>query len=138
MSAILQCTTPAQAGPVRAKPAPPAAGSSLLPEGPKAMNGEPLQQTFVITNPQGFHMRPLTQFAELAGRYQCKVTVGKENQRVNGKSPLDLMLLAAEQGTVLTLEVEGIDAASAFPALVDLMRILAAGDPPEPPLPQKG
>ena len=121
MSAIPQCTTPAQAGPVRAKPAPPAAGSSLLPEGLKAMNGEPLQQTFVITNPQGFHMRPLTQFAELAGRYQCKVTVGKENQRVNGKSLLNLLTMAAEEGTVVHLEVSGPDCQEALASLVEAL-----------------
>ena len=137
MSAIPQWT-PAQAGPVRGKPTPPAAGSSLLHEGPGAMNGNTLQQKVLITNPQGFHMRPLTAFAELAGRFQSAITVCKEDKRVNGKSPLDLMLLAAEQGTELLLEVDGPDAAAALAALVELLRRPPLDDAPEPPLPQKG
>ena len=62
----------------------------------------------------------------------------KEDKRVNGKSPLDLMLLAAEQGTELILEVAGPDAAAALAALVELLRAPPIEDTPEAPLPQKG
>ncbi len=75
------------------------------------MNGAPLQQKVVISNPQGFHMRPMAAFAQLAARFQSSVKVSREGQSVNGKSILDLMLLAAAQGTELTLEVAGPDVA---------------------------
>ncbi len=78
------------------------------------MNGETLRSTVTITNPNGFHMRPATLFSQLASQFQSMVTVWKGNQRINGKSPLELMLLAAELGTELTLEVTGPDAGAAW------------------------
>ena len=86
------------------------------------MNGDPLQQKVVVTNPQGFHMRPMAAFAQLASRFQSSVKVSREGQSVNGKSILDLMLLAAAQGTELTIEVAGSDAQAALDALVNLLK----------------
>lgn len=98
------------------------------PQGAEAMNGEPLRRQVTITNPQGFHMRPATKFAQLANQFQSTVTVYKGDQRINGKSPLDLMLLGADQGTELTLEVSGSDAPAALDALADLMAAPSADD----------
>lgn len=101
------------------------------------MNGETFQCKVVVTDPQGFHMRPLTVFTQLAGKFQSKVTVTKDTQRVNGKSPLELLCLGATQGTELILEVSGSDAREALEALTDLL--LHMGDePPEPSVPPKG
>lgn len=86
------------------------------------MNGAPLQQKVVIRNPQGFHMRPMAAFAQLASRFESSVKVCREGQSVNGKSILDLMLLAAAQGTELTVEVAGPDAQTALDALVALLK----------------
>jgi len=69
------------------------------------MNGEVLQRKVTVNDPLGLHLRPLAAFAQRAKQFQSTVTVAKNEQRVNGKSPLELMLLAAEQGTELTLEV---------------------------------
>jgi phosphotransferase system HPr (HPr) family protein len=99
-----------------------------------AMNGAPLQQKVVITNPQGFHMRPMAAFAQLAARFQSSVKVSREGQSVNGKSILDLMLLAAAQGTELTLEVAGDDAQDALDALIALLKTPPEEDPPETPV----
>jgi phosphocarrier protein HPr len=85
------------------------------------MNGATLQQKVVISNPQGFHLRPMGAFAQLASRFESSVKVSREGQSVNGKSILDLMLLAAVQGTELTLEVAGPDAQAALDALVKLL-----------------
>jgi phosphotransferase system HPr (HPr) family protein len=98
------------------------------------MNGAPLQQKVVISNPQGFHMRPMAAFAQLAARFESSVKVSREGQSVNGKSILDLMLLAAAQGTELTLEVAGPDAEAALDALVNLLKTPAEDDSPEPPV----
>jgi phosphotransferase system HPr (HPr) family protein len=82
----------------------------------------PLKRTVVITNPQGLHMRPLQAFVELASRFQSGVRVQRGGQDpVDGKSMLSLMLLGAEQGTQLTVEVEGPDGPAALDALVDLL-----------------
>ena len=96
------------------------------------MNGTPLQQKVVITNPQGFHMRPMAAFAQLASRFESSVRVSREGQSVNGKSILDLMLLAAAQGTELTLEVAGPDAQAALDALVKLLMTPTEEEASEP------
>ena len=86
------------------------------------MNGEPLRRTFTVVNPQGFHMRPITAFVEAANKFQSDVYLAKPGDaKINGKSPLGLLALAAEQGTELTLEVAGPDAAEALDALWDVL-----------------
>jgi phosphocarrier protein len=77
-------------------------------------------------------MRPATKFAQLANQFQSSVVVYKGDQRINGKSPLDLMLLGADQGTELTLEVSGSDAPAAIDALAELMAAPSADDGESP------
>ncbi len=96
-----------------------------------AMNGEPLRRTVTINNPQGLHMRPITAFVELACRFQSGVFLMKEHgERVNGKSPLALLGLAAENGTSLTLEVSGPDAPAALDTLADFLANLRSEEDP--------
>jgi phosphocarrier protein HPr len=85
------------------------------------MNGEPLRRTVRITNPQGFHMRPITAFAQRAAGFTSTVTVSREGRTVNGKSPWDLMTMLSPPGSELTVEVEGPDASDALAALVALL-----------------
>jgi phosphocarrier protein HPr len=90
------------------------------------MNSQTIRRKVIVTDPLGLHMRPLTAFAQRALQYRCDVTVAKDDQRVNGKSPLELMLLAAPQGTELVLELSGDDAQEAADILADLLA--APGD----------
>ncbi len=86
------------------------------------MKGESVRQTVSITNPQGFHMRPMAAFVEAANKFPCAVTVlraGKEP--VNGKSMLGLLGLNAPEGTELVIEVKGPSAAEALQALVGVL-----------------
>jgi phosphotransferase system HPr (HPr) family protein len=102
------------------------------------MSGETLKRKVLISNPQGFHMRPLTAFVELARKFQSTVSVWKADQRSDGKSPLELMTLGADCGTELILEVSGSDAQAALEALA---RVLSAPSPEElsePPLSSMG
>jgi phosphotransferase system HPr (HPr) family protein len=86
------------------------------------MNGEPLRRTITVSNPQGLHMRPITSFVEVANKFKSDVYLAKEgDSKINGKSPLGLLGLAAEQGTVLILEVNGPDAEEALSALVEVL-----------------
>jgi phosphocarrier protein len=103
-----------------------------------AMNGETLQHKIVVINQDGLHMRPATAFAELAKKFLSRVTVARDSKTVDGKSLLELLLLIAEQGTELTLEVSGPDAREALGSLVKLLTEWGVAAPPEPPLPQKG
>lgn len=95
------------------------------------MNGDCLRQTVHFTNPQGLHVRPSAAFAEMARRYQSTVTIYVEDRSANGKSPLDLMMLAAMPGSELTVEVAGPDAPAALEALVALLGRLAVETAPE-------
>ena len=79
-----------------------------------------IRQTVAITNPQGFHMRPMAAFVEAANRHPtCNVTVTRPGKTpVNGRSMLALMGLVADQGTELEIAVSGDGAAAALQALV--------------------
>jgi len=79
-------------------------------------------QEVVIVNRQGLHARPATQFVEAANRFVSRVTVFKDQTRVNGKSVMEMMLLDAEQGTTLRLEAEGEDAEECLLALVEVIK----------------
>ncbi len=78
----------------------------------------------VVRNPLGFHMRPATAFVMTARKFQSEVRVhklGQDQKPANGKSPFDLLMLAASEGTELLLEVEGADAQQAGPILLELL-----------------
>jgi phosphotransferase system HPr (HPr) family protein len=86
------------------------------------MNGTPLRRIVIVSNPQGLHMRPITAFVERAGKFRSTVYLSKEEgQRINGKSPLALLGLAAEKGTELILEVTGPDEQDALEALAEFL-----------------
>ncbi len=86
--------------------------------GPSTGANGPLKRTVVVNNPQGLHVRPAAAFAELAARFESKVSVSRDGgPPVDGKFWPDLLLLAAEKGTKLELEVDGRDAAQAIEAL---------------------
>jgi phosphotransferase system HPr (HPr) family protein len=112
--------------------------AALAVESLAAMNGETLERRVTITNPQGFHMRPATAFAQLASQFQSSVWVTRGDRRINGKSPLELMFLGADQGSELILEVTGSDASAALEALAELLAKPSLDDAPETPLPPKG
>jgi phosphotransferase system HPr (HPr) family protein len=85
------------------------------------MNGTPLSRRVLLTNPNGLHMRPSAAFVEMAGRFQCSVSITFDGKTVTGKSLWDLLLLAATPGSELTLQVEGPDAHQALDALSALL-----------------
>lgn len=94
------------------------------------MNGELLRRPVTVLNPQGLHLRPATVFVQLAEKFVGTVTVAKGEQRVNGKSLWDLLLLAAEQGTELVLELSGDEAASAVDSLAELLAARVSEEQP--------
>ncbi len=87
------------------------------------MSGESLKCLVVIRNPQGLHIRPIAAFVQEANRHPCEVALGRpDGERVNGKSPISLMMLAAEEGTQLLLEVSGPNAAAALEVLAEILQ----------------
>ncbi|MBX7073900.1 MAG: HPr family phosphocarrier protein [Pirellulales bacterium] len=87
-----------------------------------------LVRTVIVTNPQGLHARPADLFVKLAQQYRSQVEVSKESLRVDGKSILDILMLAAVEGTPLAIEVTGDDAQDALDALCRLVEQNFADD----------
>jgi len=74
-----------------------------------------------IINRLGLHARPAMTFVDLATTFTCDVKVAKPDCTVDGKSIMEMMMLAASQGTELEIIVEGDDAEKAIVALKALV-----------------
>lgn len=72
---------------------------------------------FVFTNKRGLHMRPAAEFVKVASRFACNIFVEKDGERVNGKSIMGVIMLAAGEGSKLKVFAEGHDAAQALAEL---------------------
>ena len=73
-----------------------------------------IEKTVVVTNRLGIHARPATVFVQAAAKFQADIFLSKGDvSRVNGKSIMGVMMLAAEQGAEVLVEAEGTDAAQA-------------------------
>ena len=80
------------------------------------------QKEVKIQNELGLHARPAAKFVQLANKFSCKISVKKNRQTVNGKSVMEMMMLAAAKGTEITIEANGQDAAEAVGALEGLIK----------------
>jgi phosphocarrier protein len=74
-----------------------------------------------VANRLGLHARPSAKLTQLATQYRCDVWLERDGRRVNAKSIMGVMMLAAAQGTKLTIETEGEDAEHALTAIVELI-----------------
>ena len=77
--------------------------------------------TLEIVNRLGLHARPAMAFVDVANRFKSRIVVRKDSQAVDGKSIMQMMMLAATQGTQLEVEATGQDCDSAIEALRDLV-----------------
>lgn len=68
-----------------------------------------IKENITITNKLGLHARASAKFVATASRFQSHLEVCKGNQAINGKSIMGVMMLAASQGTVLELRIDGPD-----------------------------
>ncbi|WP_018412819.1 HPr family phosphocarrier protein [Methyloversatilis thermotolerans] len=74
-----------------------------------------------ITNKLGLHARASAKLTQIASRHACDVWLERNGRRINAKSIMGVMMLAAAKGTVVTIETEGTDADAAMQALVALI-----------------
>lgn len=81
-----------------------------------------LTQEFTICNKLGMHARPAAQFVKRASKYSCDIWVEKDDEQVNGKSIMGLMMLAAGHGAKLIITAEGTDAEAALKELGTLIQ----------------
>ncbi len=76
-----------------------------------------LSRSFTIRNTLGLHARPSAQVTQTASRFQSEVFMAKNGRRVNAKSIMGVMMLAAGCGSVVTVETEGSDEELAMAAV---------------------
>ena len=74
-----------------------------------------------IKNADGLHMRPAMQFVDVANLFDSDITVSNDQNAVDGKSIMQMTMLAATCGTKLKIKAEGADAKQAIEALRDLV-----------------
>lgn len=82
------------------------------------------RQDVVVVNRLGMHARAAARFVQAASRFQASVRVSAGNNTMDGKSILGLLLLAAAQGTTLSIETVGVDEDA---ALAELSALVSRG-----------
>lgn len=79
------------------------------------------ERTVPIQNKYGLHARPAAEFVKLANRFRAGIWVRKDDNEVNGKSIMGVMMLAAECGSEITIRASGEDAEAAVDQLSALV-----------------
>ena len=82
-----------------------------------------------IKNSDGLHMRPAMQFVDVSSRFECDIKVTNGDTTVDAKSIMQMTMLAATYGTVLTICADGSDSAQAIDALRELVEQDLFGEP---------
>ena len=73
-----------------------------------------MTKDFQVSNKLGIHARPAAMFVKTANRFSCDIFVEKDGEKVNGKSIMGLMMLAAGPGSTVTVHALGHDAHQAL------------------------
>ncbi|HXF46463.1 MAG TPA: HPr family phosphocarrier protein [Burkholderiaceae bacterium] len=76
-----------------------------------------ISRDFTITNKLGLHARPSAQLTQLASKFAAEIWIAKNGRRVNAKSIMGVMMLAAGYGSTVTVDADGPDEAEAVAAL---------------------
>ena len=84
-------------------------------------NANSLCKEFTINNKLGLHARPAAMFVKLSNSFSAEIWVTKDDEQVNGKSIMGLMMLAAQGGSTIEIAAEGDDASAALEALGELV-----------------
>ena len=80
-----------------------------------------LHQEVLIINKLGLHARASAKLTQLASSFKCDVMMSRNNRRVNAKSIMGVMMLAAAKGMTISIETNGADEAEAMQALLKLI-----------------
>jgi phosphocarrier protein len=80
-----------------------------------------IRSTVTISNKLGLHARASAKLTKLAGSFQCEVHMSRSGRRINAKSIMGVMMLAAGLGSEVELETDGADERAANDALLALI-----------------
>jgi phosphocarrier protein len=81
-----------------------------------------IKKEVTVINRVGLHARPASKIVQIASQAKAHLWIVKDGERVNGKSILGVMMLAAERGSKIILEANGEDEATLIQRLVDLFQ----------------
>lgn len=81
-----------------------------------------LRAAFTIVNRLGLHARAAAQLVQTANRFRCDITVAKDDEEVNGKSIMGILMLAAPKGSQVVVTTDGEDEAPAMEAVGRLIK----------------
>jgi len=81
-----------------------------------------LSKKLVVPNELGLHARPASLLVRLTQQFRSEITIRKGSEEVNGKSVIEVLMLASEKGQELTFTARGDDAAEALAAIEELFR----------------
>lgn len=87
----------------------------------RADDAELITKELTVLNKSGIHARPAALFVKTANRFGSEIFVEKDGEKINGKSIMGLMMLAAGPGSKVTLQAKGADAAAAITELEALV-----------------
>jgi len=80
------------------------------------------QKLIVVNNPLGIHARPASMLVQATSGFDAEIFLSKgEIQRINGKSIMGVMMLAAEQGAEILIETDGIEAEAALETVAEIL-----------------
>ncbi len=81
-----------------------------------------ISREFTINNKLGLHARPSAQLTQTAAKFQSDIWIAKNGRRVNAKSIMGVMMLAAGKGSIVVVDAEGPDEAAAIEAVGALIQ----------------
>ena len=96
--------------------------TSVKMSGARKADDVKITKELIVINKLGIHARPAAMFVKAANRFECDIFVEKDGEKVNGKSIMGLMMLAAGPGSKLLVCAEGHDAAKAVVEIESLMK----------------
>ncbi|MCX5702260.1 MAG: HPr family phosphocarrier protein [Candidatus Omnitrophica bacterium] len=76
-----------------------------------------VKKKLTVKNKQGLHARPAALFVQVANKFDARITVRNDEEEVNGKSIMGILMLGAEKGSQIIIEAEGDDATVAISEL---------------------
>ena len=82
---------------------------------------EKIEQDVVVNNPHGLHVRSAGLFVQIANKYDSEVRLARGDNAVEGKSIMELLTLGVNQGSIVHLVVDGVDAQEAFKELKEYL-----------------
>ena len=82
-----------------------------------------IKKELIVKNRQGLHARPAAIFVQIANKFDARITVRHDDEEVNGKSIMGILMLGAEKDSFIVVEADGVDAEQ---ALIELEKLISS------------